>query len=400
MERPKIVITGVGIITAHGAGDAVNWSKIAAGESGIRPISAFDASSYRFNAGGEALCLDEIIRQTPETRRFDRASHLLIETVRQALVQAQLHCPLRTERLLVSLGTTLGGMISGERFHREMLAKGLRKTRISLLSDYYAHHQSINLFRTLNLTGDFRVFSNACTSGANAVGHAFRALRTGAADMAICGGYDTMTEFTFAGFSSLMAMTRSLCRPFDRERDGLVLGEGAAVFVLETRDHALSRGAAMLGEIAGYGESADAYHMTTPDPSGAGAVLAMRRALGDAGNPDIDYVNAHGTGTQLNDAMESAAIKTVFGGNIMPPVSSIKPMLGHLLGGAGAVEAAVSLFAIRNKFLPPNLNYRTPDPACDLNVIAEGRSCQVTTVLSNSFGFGGSNAALVIREAR
>jgi len=399
VERPKIVITGVGIITAHGAGDAVNWSKTAAGESGIRPISAFDASSYRANAGGEALCLDEIIQQTPETRRFDRASHLLIETVRQALMQAQLRHAMHTERLLVSLGTTLGGMISGERFHREVLAKGPGKARISLLSDYYAHHQAINLFRMLNLAGDFRVFSNACTSGANAIGHAFRALRTGAADIAICGGYDTMTEFTFAGFSSLMAMTRSLCRPFDRERDGLVLGEGAAVFVLETRDHALNRGAALLGEIAGYGESADAYHMTTPDPSAAGAVLAMRRALDDAGNPDIDYINAHGTGTPLNDAMESAAIRTVFGDrNNLPPVSSIKPMIGHLLGGAGAVEAAISLFAIRNKFLPPNLNFKTRDPACDLNVIAEGRNCQVTTVLSNSFGFGGSNAALVIRE--
>lgn len=398
MERPKIVITGIGIITAHGAGESVNWSRTSSGQASIRPITAFDASRYRFNAGGEAVCLNDVIRTDPTTRRFDRASFLLIETVQQAMAQARIRMPSST-RLLVSLGTTLGGMISGERFHREALAKGLKKARVSLLSDYYAHHQAINLFRTLNLAGDFRVFSNACTSGANAIGHAFRALRSGAADVAICGGYDTMTEFTFAGFSSLMAMTRSLCRPFDQERDGLVLGEGAAVFVLETRDHALNRGASLLGEIAGYGESADAYHMTTPDPSAAGAVLAMQQALDDAGNPDVDYINAHGTGTQLNDAMESAAIKTVFGDrNDLPPVSSIKPMIGHLLGGAGAVEAAVSLFAIRNKFLPPNLNYRTPDPACDLNVIAEGRNCHVATVLSNSFGFGGSNAALVIRE--
>ena len=399
MPQKRVVITGVGIITALGAGEEANWSRISAGQPGIAPITAFDASPYRINAGGEAKCLDELIHETRDSRRFDRASHLLIETARQALAQAGLSEG-GIGQPLVSIGTTLGGMISGERFHREALARGLERTRISLLSDYYAHNQTINLFRAFRLSGDFRVFSNACTSGANAIGHAFRALRSGTAELALCGGYDTMTEFTFAGFSSLMAMTRSCCRPFDRDRDGLVLGEGAGVFVLETEEHAAKREAAILGEISGYGESSDAYHMTTPDPSAGGAIMAMQRALDSAGNPHIDYINAHGTGTQYNDAMEAEAIRRIFGSREeLPPVSSIKPMIGHLLGGSGAVEAAVSLYAIRHKFLPPNLHYATPDPACAVNIVTEGRGCDVRTVLSNSFGFGGSNAALVIREA-
>lgn len=395
----RVVITGIGIITAHGAGEDVNWSRTAAGLSSIAPITAFDASRYRIDAGGEAHCLDGLIPAARETRRFDRASHLLIETARQAAEQSGVSAIKSAKRLLVSIGTTLGGMISGERFHRESLEKGLARTRISGFSDYYAHHQTINLLRTFRLRGDFRVYSNACTSGANAIGHAFLAVRSGEADMALCGGYDTMTEFTFAGFSSLMAMTRSCCRPFDRDRDGLVLGEGAGIFVLETERSATERGARILGEVAGYGESSDAYHMTTPDPSGVGAATAIRRALDDAGNPAIDYINAHGTGTQYNDAMEAAAIRQVFGHQeMLPPVSSVKPMIGHLLGGAGAVEAVLSLSAIRNGFLPPNLHYQKPDPACELNIVTEGRAQKIRNVLSNSFGFGGSNAAIVIRE--
>ena len=208
-----------------------------------------------------------------------------------------------------------------------------------------------------------------------------------------------MCEFTFAGFNSLMALSPSLCRPFDRNRDGLVLGEGAGVLILEEAGHAIRRNAKILGEAAGYGESSDAYHMTAPEPSGRSAALAITRAWNSAGNPAIDYINAHGTGTKYNDAMETNAILSALGekaGDI--PVSSTKSMVGHILGGAGAVEAVICLLAIIHKTLPPTLNYDNSDPECGLNIIGRAAGHNVRTALSNSFGFGGSNATLILKE--
>jgi len=249
------------------------------------------------------------------------------------------------------------------------------------------------------LRGDFLVFSNACASGTNAVGHAFNSIRYGKYDMAICGGYDTISEFTFAGFNSLMAITTSLCRPFDKRRDGLILGEGAGILILEELEHALKRTTQICGEIVGYGESSDAYHITSPEPSGRMASIAIKKAWSDAGNPVIDYINAHGTGTKYNDIMETNAIKTAIGDSAREiPVSSTKPMIGHLLGGAGAVEAIISLLSINYKTLPPNINYDTPDPECALNIVTKAERHDIRTVLSNSFGFGGSNASIIIRE--
>ena len=208
-----------------------------------------------------------------------------------------------------------------------------------------------------------------------------------------------MSEFTFAGFNSLMAVSPTLCRPFDKNRDGLVLGEGAGILVLEELQNALDRKADIIAEVSGYGESADAHHMTSPDPSGNQASAAMNSALKDAGYPDIDYINAHGTGTIFNDVMEAGAIAKTFGDRAATiPVSSIKPMIGHLLGGSGAVEAIVSILAICHKALPPNLNYESRDPECDLNIVKETSGCNVKTVLSNSFGFGGSNASIILEE--
>jgi 3-oxoacyl-[acyl-carrier-protein] synthase II len=323
---------------------------------------------------------------------------MLIHTVRQALVQAVAAETIQGEDVLVSLGTTLGGMLSGQAFHEEVIQKGLSRARVSLIADYLAHYQPVNIIREFGLRGDTVSFSNACASGTNAVGYGYRRIRNGEYGMAVCGGYDTMSEFTFAGFNALMAVSPTICRPFDKNRDGLVLGEGAGIVVLEELQHARDRGADILAEVAGYGESADAYHMTSPDPAGKQASNAMNNAMQDAGCPDIDYINAHGTGTGLNDAMEASAIRRSFGGRAGTiPVSSIKPMTGHILGGAGAVEAIVSILAIRHKALPPNLNYETPDHECAINIVRESTGCDVKTVLSNSFGFGGSNASLVLR---
>lgn len=387
------------MITACGIGTDENWSAMAEGHSGIKEIQSFDASKYRGKFGGEAHSFTTYAIEKLKKARLDRASLMLIHTVRQALVQAGASGSIQGEDTLVSLGTTLGGMLSGQAFHNEVLQKGIDRARVSLISDYLAHYQPVNIIREFGLRGDTVSFSNACASGTNAIGYGYRLIRNGEYGMAVCGGYDTMSEFTFAGFNALMAVSPTLCRPFDKNRDGLVLGEGAGIVVLEGLQHALDRGADILAEVGGYGESADAYHMTSPDPTGKQASSAMNNALRDAGHPEIDYINAHGTGTRLNDVMEAGAIRRSFGdraGTI--PVSSIKPMIGHILGGAGAVEAIVSILAIRNKALPPNLNYETPDDECDVNVVRESAGRNVKTVLSNSFGFGGANASLIFRE--
>ena len=396
----RVVVTGVGIVTAHGMGKESNWSRIKSGVSGIRMITSFDSSKYRGKTGGEAGDLRDI---TPlyhlKEKRLDRASYLLIHTTREALSDANISAAIKDVPVLLSLGTTLGGMLSGEIFHKEVIDSGLYRARVSHLFDYLAHYQAINLFKELELKGDYSILSNACASGTDAIGQAFNAIRYGEYDVAICGGYDVMSEFCFAGFNSLMAITPTLCMPFDKKREGLVLGEGAGILILEEVGHAVGRNARILGEIAGYGASADASHLTSPDPSGTGAAIAINKALKDAGNPRIDYINAHGTGTKYNDIMETNAIVKVFGDAARKiPVSSIKPMIGHLLGGAGAVEAIVSLLSIIHKTLPPNINYKTPDTECALNIVTETMKGDIKTALSNSFGFGGSNASIIIRE--
>lgn len=395
----RVVVTGIGTITAHGIGAKANWTKIRSGTSSIKEIASFDSSKYRGKTGGESREFSATTLNNLKNKRLDRASHLLIHTTREALSDANIIAAIKSIPILLSIGTTLGGMISGEIFHKEVIKRGLSRAKVSRVFDYLAHYQAIHLFEELQLKGDFFVFSNACTSGTDAIGHAFNSIRYGDYDVAICGGYDTMCEFSFAGFNSLMAITPTLCMPFDKKREGLVLGEGAGVLILEELEHAHRRNARILGEIAGYGASADACHMTSPEPSGKCAAIAIQKALKDAGYPEIDYINAHGTGTKYNDIMETNAIVMVFGSNAKEiPVSSIKPMIGHLLGGAGAVEAIVSLLSILYKTLIPNINYTTPDPECALNIVKETMGCNIKTILSNSFGFGGSNAAIIIRE--
>ncbi|RJQ51668.1 MAG: beta-ketoacyl-[acyl-carrier-protein] synthase family protein [Nitrospiraceae bacterium] len=395
----RVVITGIGISTAHGTGKDINWERTQAGVSGIKNITSFDASGYMAGQGGEIKGFKKTFFNNLRDKRLDRATHLLVHTAREALLESGIVDIIKDKPALLSLGTTLGGMLSGELFHRETIAKGLNRARLSLLNDYLAYNQAVNLMREFNFAGDFMIFSNACASGSNAIGHALNSIRSGCCDIAVCGGYDTMCEFTFAGFNSLMALSPSLCRPFDRNRDGLALGEGAGILVLEEAGHAIGRGAKILGEAAGYGEASDAYHMTAPEPSGRSAALAITRAWNDAGKPVIDYINAHGTGTKYNDTMETNAIVSALGeraGDI--PVSSTKSMVGHILGGAGAVEAVISLLAIRHKTVPPTLNYENPDPGCGLNIVKQAVGHNIKTVLSNSFGFGGSNAAVILKE--
>lgn len=401
--RRRVAITGIGIVTSLGAGKAANWERIIAGNSGIRPVTRFEAGKYRAGNAGQIADLPAPSWRRVRRSRLDFASHLLLVAFLEALGDTGLSPDeLAACAPIVSLGTTLGGMISGERYHETYMRQGPSRALPSLVADHLAHCQPLHIMEEYSLPGVPVLFSDACASGANAVGHAFRAVRCGEVDVAVCGGYDALCEFVFAGFHSLQALTPGLCRPFDCRRDGMVLGEGAGVMFLEAWDRAGARGARILGELIGYGESTDAFHMTRPDPDGTGAISSMRSALADAGvEPDaVGYVNAHGTGTPFNDAMEAAAILDLFGkrGEHVP-VSSTKSMIGHLLGGAGAVEGIITALAVREKRLPPNLNYRTPDPACGLRIVqvSERAPC-LDVAISNSFGFGGSNATLVFRS--
>lgn len=400
----RVAITGMGIVTAHGLGKAANWRKTTAGESSLGPVTLFDAAKYRTRQAGEVRDLPLPPWSRLRASRLDRASHLLHHAFAEALAESGLEAgELAEARPIVALGTTLGGMPSGERYHKAFVRRGPGGANPFLLSDHLAHCQGLHLMEEFRIPGTPRVFSNACASGANAVGFAFLAVRAGEAEAAVCGGYDPLCEFVFAGFHALQALTPELCRPFDRNRSGLALGEGAGILLIEEWERARNRGARILGEILGYGESSDAFHMTRPDPEARGAEAALRRALASAavGPESVDYINAHGTGTPLNDPAEAKAIRRVLGPAAERiPVSSVKPLIGHLLGAAGAVEGILTLLALREQTIPPNLNYETPDPEVGLPIAAvAARSDRMEVALSNSFGFGGANATLVLRAS-
>lgn len=398
----RVAITGMGIVTSHGIGKDVNWRSALAGESSIRPITLFDTTAYRTKRAGQVADLPVAPWRRIRASRVDRASHLLHHAVAEALAESGVTAAdWNASRSLVALGTTLGGMASGERYHQSYVRRGPAHTRPSLVLDHLAHAQPLHVMEEFSLSGVPRVLSNACASGANAVGYGFHLVRTGRGDLALCGGYDPLCEFAFAGFHSLQALTTELCRPFDRHRSGLAIGEGAGILLLEAWELARARGARIVGEIVGYGESNDAFHMTRPEPAGKSAAAALRQALQDAGvaPEDVDYVNAHGTGTPFNDAAETAALLTALGPRAREiPVSSSKSMVGHLLGGAGAVEGILTVLALRDGWLPPNVNYETPDPECGLRIVQTAtRAERLRVAISNSFGFGGANAVLVFR---
>jgi 3-oxoacyl-[acyl-carrier-protein] synthase II len=398
----RVAITGMGIVTSHGIGKDVNWRKTLAGESSIRSITLFETAGYRTKHAGQVADLPPAPWRRFRASRADRASHLLYHAVAEALAESGVAArDWNPSRSVVAVGTTLGGMASGERYHRSYVSRGPSRARPSLVLDHLAHAQPLHVLEEFSLGGAARVFSNACASGANAVGYGFRLIRAGQSDRALCGGYDPLCAFGFAGFHSLHALTTELCRPFDRHRSGLAIGEGAGILVLEAWDLAEARGARIVGEIVGYGETNDAFHMTRPEPEGRSAAAALHQALRDAGATpdDVDYVNAHGTGTPFNDAAETAALGTALGPRARDiPVSSSKSMVGHLLGGAGAVEGIVTALALRDGWLPPNVNFETPDPQCDLRIVrAATRPPRLRVALSNSFGFGGANAVLVFR---
>jgi 3-oxoacyl-[acyl-carrier-protein] synthase II len=397
-----VVITGAGIVTPLGAGWERNSSGFRNGTVALRPVTLFDVSRQRVRVAGEV----ELPADLPETRlpsrrlrRLDRAARMLLLATAEAWRKAGWE---PSDNLPFVLGTTSGGMSLGEAYYRQAIATPQRhRHQPTRAIHYQAQCQTIALADAFGFRGPITIIANACASGANAIGHAWELVRHGHADRVLTGGYDALSQLVFAGFDSLQALSPTRCRPFDAHRDGLALGEGAAVLALETLEVARRRGAAILGEIVGYGAATDAHHLTQPHPQGDAAFASMTEACRTARvNADqIGYINAHGTGTPLNDAAEAAAINRWAGGDAANiSVSSTKSSIGHLLGAAGAVEAVVCLMALREQWLPPTSTLESPDPVCEFPVVQKPTEARLDYALTNSFGFGGANATLILRR--
>jgi 3-oxoacyl-[acyl-carrier-protein] synthase II len=400
--RTRVVVTGAGIITALGAGWKINAAGFRAGRTAVRPVTLFDVSRQRCKVAAEIDLTDGLPPtrlSRRQIRRLNRASRLLLLAAQEAWAQSGWTPP---GSLPVVLGTTSGEMCLGQEYLGQALgAPHCFKRQAGRVAHYLVQQQGITLSDALGFAGNLTTLSNACASGANAIGHAWEMVRTGRAENVLTGGYEALCHLTFAGFDSLQVLSPSPCRPFDASRDGLTLGEGAAVLALESLGRAQARGAEILGEIIGYGASTDTHHLTQPHPEGEAALAAMRAACASAGvTPDqIDYVNAHGTATPQNDAAEAAAIHAWAGPRAATlPVSSTKAGVGHLLGAAGAVEAAVCLMALHGQWLPPQTSLHRPDPSCRFQIVRQPADAEIKIALSNSFGFGGANATLIFQR--
>ena len=381
----------MGVVSPLGMGLTETAQSLQAGRDCVTRVTAFDTSKCRCKTAGQVPRLPDVGVKGWE--ELHPSSHMMIHAAREAL---EADPGFRPE--LMVIGTTSGGMSFGENYYRAQLAKDRSPSRAHWLANYPPQKPLLDTMEACGFRAPLQIIANACASGSNAIGHAFRLVRAGLHDRVLCGGYDAICEMVFAGFDSLQASTTELIRPFDRNRSGLVLGEGAAIFTLEEMNAARARGARIVAEVTGYGISTDNHHLTQPHPSGIGPEMAMERALDDAGieATAVDYVNAHGTATPFNDASEGAAIAKLFGPSV--PVSSTKSMMGHALGAAGAVEAAFCAIAMTERFLPPNINFRERDPAWELDIVAnQARPARLNCVISNSFGFGGTNASIVLK---
>jgi len=394
----KVVVTGAGIVTAFGSGWEANASGFREGRRSFQPVTLFDVSRHRVKVAAQAAIPDSLPTRhlrRGTARRMDRSSKLLLIAAAEAWDQARLE---GTNEMPVVLGTTSGGMGLGETYYRQAIDHpNVAKGQARRVVHYLAQTQAMVVEEALGFYGPILTIANACASGSNAIGHAADMIRSGQAELVLTGGYDALSELVFTGFDSLQALSPTQCRPFDARRDGLALGEGAAVLILESEEHARARSAQVLATVAGYGAATDCHHLTQPQPQGNAALQSMRLACADARlEPrQISYVNAHGTGTPLNDSAEAAAINQwaeEMAGEI--PVSSTKACIGHLLGAAGAVEAVVCLMALQGQWLPP-MSVGAPDPVCRFPLVLKPSNAKLHYALSNSFGFGGANATLI-----
>ena len=407
----RVVVTGLGMVSPLGIGTRANWDALVAGRSGIGPITRFDASGFACRIAGEVKGFNpEDWVAKKDIKKMDLFIHYALAASEMALQDAAFTVtPEEAERVGVYIGSGIGGLPSIERQHVALLQEGPRR-----ISPFFIPATIINLasgyvsIRT-GAKGPNSAVATACTTGAHAIGDSFRLIQHDDADVMICGGAEAcITPMGIGGFAAMRALsTRNdeperASRPWDKDRDGFIVGEGAGVLILEELEYAKRRGAKIIAEIVGYGMSSDAHHVTSPPDDGNGAYRVMRNALHDAGlkPEDIDYINAHGTSTELGDRIETMAMKRCFGEHAYKmAVSSTKSMTGHLLGGAGGLEAGITVLAICDQLAPPTVNYETPDPECDLDYVPnQARPMRIEYALSNSFGFGGTNGALIFKR--
>ena len=407
----RVVVTGLGVIASLGHNVNDFWSALTAGKSGVDKVTLFDAKDYTCQIGAEVRGWDATQHMdAKEVRRNDRYTHFGFCAAKQAVADAKLDMAKEdADRVGVLIGSGIGGMLTIETQHKNLLEKGPRKVSPFMIPALISNMCSGLVAIELGARGpNFGVVS-ACSTSTHAIGESLRMIRYGDADVMICGGAEaSITPLSYAGFCSMKAMStfnenpQKASRPFDLNRDGFIMGEGGAVLVIESLEHAQARGAHIYCELAGYAATCDAYHITSPDPDGKGLSQAMIKSLKDAKvEPhQVDYINAHGTSTPYNDKFETIAIKKIFGDHARKVhISSTKSMTGHLLGAAGSIEAVISVKAIETGVVPPTINYETPDPDCDLDYTPNvKREAKIDTVLTDNLGFGGHNAALVFKR--
>ena len=411
MSRDKVVITGIGAVTPNGNNVNEFWTSLTNGISGIGPITYFDSSNHRVKIAGELNGFQpDSILDPKEIRKLDPFSIYALVATQEAISMSGLDSEsLNPDRIGVTIGTGVGGIQTLEDQQRVIDQKGARRVSPQFVPKMIANIAGGHLSIRWGLRGPNQTVTSACASATDAIGMAMRLILSGDADAMVTGGTEaSVTALTIAGFANMKALSQSneiperASRPFDKDRDGFVLGEGSGMLVIERESHAKNRGAPILAELAGYGSTDDAFHITQPSKGGSGALKAMERAIKDAGLniDDIDYINAHGTSTPYNDKNESAAITELFKNHCEKlKVSSTKSMTGHLLGAAGGIEAVASVKSVLEQTLPPTINYDTPDPECALDYVPNiAQSSNVNSVLSNTFGFGGHNAVICIRK--
>jgi 3-oxoacyl-[acyl-carrier-protein] synthase II len=405
----KVVVTGIGPVTPVGVGRADFWDALVAGRSGIGEVTLFDTTDFPVRIGGEVKDFDPTVwMDRKAARRTDRVVHLAVAAARLAWEDAG-SPQIDPQRAAVVVSTGVGGLQTMEEQVRILAERGPGRVSAFTVPAMMPNAASGQIAMELGFSGPNACITTACAAGAHGVGEAYRYIKHGMADLAVTGGTEAaITPLALAAFAQMQALSRNpdpsqASRPFDANRDGFVMAEAAGILILEEEERARARGATIYAEVAGYGTSADAFHITQPEPQGAGAVIAMQMALTDAGQEAeaVDYINAHGTSTQLNDAAETRAIKKALGDHAhRVAISSTKSMTGHMVGAAGAAEAAVAALAIHEGVIPPTTNYETPDPDCDLDYVPnEARKQDVRLSLSNAFGFGGQNAVLAFRRA-
>ena len=410
MDRRRVVITGLGAVTPVGLTAAESWQAVRSGVCGIGPITQFDASSQKVSLAAEVKGFDaDALLGKQEAKRMGRFTQFAMVSAREALVDSGLNTEAEDlDRCGVIVSSGIGGLSITEAEHDRGLARGWDRVSPFYIPTAICNMAAGQIAIDTGFRGMCTCPVTACAGGTNAVGDAFHYIRDGYADVMLCGGTEAaVTPLAIGGFTSMKALSQATdpnraSIPFDAERSGFVLGEGAAILVLEELQHALDRGAHIYAEFVGYGATCDAYHMTAPRPDGSGGAKAMAMAIADAGiTPDqVDYINAHGTSTHLNDAGETAAVKMVFGDHARKlSMSSTKSMTGHMLGAAGAVEAMFTALSLRDGYMPATIHYSVPDPECDLDVVPnEGREAQLRYALSNSLGFGGHNGSILLKK--